>query len=78
MREFLDLLEKDGQLKHLDVPFDGRRDSNELQALMNYVCAKDGPALMLNNVNGINGEGQCRLGATTHRRTPGNKTHGEN
>ena len=54
MREFLDLLEKDGQLKHLDVPFDGRRDSNELQALMNYVCAKDGPALMLNNVNGIN------------------------
>ena len=54
MREFLALLEKEGQLKHIDVPLNGRRDTNELQALMNYVCAKDGPALLLNNVDAIN------------------------
>ncbi len=54
MREYLALLEKDGQLKHLDVPFKARRGDNEMQALMNYVCSKDGPALMLNNVDGIN------------------------
>ena len=57
MREFLAALEQDGQLKHVDVPFDGRRGTNELQALMNYVCSKDGPALLLNNVDGINTEG---------------------
>lgn len=43
MREYLDLLEKDGQLKRLDIPFDGRRDTNELQSLMNYVCSKMDP-----------------------------------
>ncbi len=57
MREFLAALEKDGQLKHVDVPLDGRRGTNELQALMNYVCSKDGPALLLNNVDGINTKG---------------------
>jgi 4-hydroxy-3-polyprenylbenzoate decarboxylase len=57
MREFLALLEKEGQLKHLDVPFDGRRGTNELQSLMNYVCSKNGPALILNNVDGINTKG---------------------
>ena len=57
MREFLDLLEREGQLKRLDMPFDGRRDTNELQSLMNYVCSKEGPALILNKVQGINTEG---------------------
>lgn len=57
MREFLAALEKDGQLKHVDVPLDGRRDTNELQALMHYVCSKDGPALMLNNVDAVNTKG---------------------
>ncbi|MSR00392.1 MAG: UbiD family decarboxylase, partial [Gammaproteobacteria bacterium] len=54
MREFLTMLEKDGQLKHIDVPLDGRRATNELQALMNYVCSKEGPALILNNVDAVN------------------------
>jgi len=57
MREFLALLEKEGQLKHIDVPLNGRRDTNELQALMNYVCAKDGPALLLNNVDAKHDDG---------------------
>ncbi|MGA0020492.1 MAG: UbiD family decarboxylase domain-containing protein, partial [Steroidobacteraceae bacterium] len=57
MREYLALLEQEGQLKHVDVPLDGRRGTNELQSLMNYVCAKDGPALMLNNVDAINTKG---------------------
>ncbi|MCU0759685.1 MAG: UbiD family decarboxylase [Steroidobacteraceae bacterium] len=57
MRAFLAMLEKEGQLKHVDVPIDGRRGTNELQSLMNYVCSKDGPALILNNVSGYNTEG---------------------
>ena len=57
MREYLALLEQEGQLKHIDVPFDGRRGTNELQSLMNYICAKDGPALMLNNVDAVNTKG---------------------
>jgi 3-polyprenyl-4-hydroxybenzoate decarboxylase len=57
MREFLALLEKEGQLKHVHVPLNGRRDTNELQALMSYVCGKQGPALILHNVDGINTEG---------------------
>ncbi|MCP5466656.1 MAG: UbiD family decarboxylase, partial [Sinobacteraceae bacterium] len=57
MRAFLALLEKEGQLKHVDVPIDGRRGSNELQSLMNYVCSKNGPALILNNVSGYNTQG---------------------
>ncbi len=57
MREYLALLEKDGQLKHVDVPFKGRRGDNELQSLMAYICGKEGPALMLNNVDGINTKG---------------------
>lgn len=57
MREFLALLEKEGQLKQVDVPIKARRGTNEMQALMGYVCGKDGPALLLNNVDGINTEG---------------------
>jgi 4-hydroxy-3-polyprenylbenzoate decarboxylase len=57
MREYLALLEREGQLKHIDVPFDGRRGTNELQSLMNYICAKNGPALMLNNVDAVNTQG---------------------
>ena len=57
MREYLALLEKEGQLKHVNVPIKARRGDNELQALMAYVCGKEGPALLLNNVDGINTEG---------------------
>ena len=57
MREYLALLEKDGQLKQVDVPLRGRRGDNDLQALMAYICGKEGPALMLNNVDGINTRG---------------------
>lgn len=57
MRAFLAHLEKIGQLKTLDVPFKARRGDTELQPLMRYLCDKDGPGLILNNVDGINTKG---------------------
>ena len=54
MREFLDVLEKDGQLKHIDVPIKVAHGDNELQALMRLLCQDDGPALMLTNLEGYN------------------------
>lgn len=57
MRAFLAHLEKIGQLKTLDTPFKARRGDTELQALMRYLCDKDGPGLILNNVDGPNLEG---------------------
>ena len=47
MREFLDVLREDGQLKDCDVPIKAAYDDNELQALMRLLCQNDGPALML-------------------------------
>ena len=57
MREYLALLEKEGQLKRVDTPLRARRGDTELQALMAYVCGNQGPALLLNNVDGINTKG---------------------
>ncbi|MFW2405408.1 MAG: UbiD family decarboxylase [Gammaproteobacteria bacterium] len=54
MREFLDVLRKDGQLKDCDVPIKAAHGDNELQALMRLLCQNDGPALMLNNLEGYN------------------------
>ena len=54
MREFLDVLRKDGQLKDCDVPLKVAHGDNELQALMRLLCQNDGPALMLNNLEDYN------------------------
>jgi 3-polyprenyl-4-hydroxybenzoate decarboxylase len=54
MREFLDVLKQDGQLKDCDVPIKVAHGDNELQALMRLLCQNDGPALMLNNLEGYN------------------------
>jgi UbiD family decarboxylase len=57
MRAFLARLEKEGQLKRVDVPLKARRGDTELQALMRYVCDRSGPALLLNQVDGVNTKG---------------------
>ncbi len=57
MRAFLAHLETQGQLKKLSMPFKARRGDSELQALMRYVCDKEGPALLLENCEGINTQG---------------------
>src|SRR5210317_665273 len=54
MREFLDVLEKDGQLKSIDVPIKAAHGDNELQALMRLLCQNEGPAALLNNLEGYN------------------------
>lgn len=54
MREFLDALEKDGQLKHIDVPIKAAHGDNELQALMRLLCQNEGPAAILTNLEGSN------------------------
>ena len=38
MREFLDVLRKDGQLKEIDTPIKAAHGDNELQALMRLLC----------------------------------------
>ena len=53
-REFLELLDKDGQLKRVEVPFNVERGKNELQALMRFLAERDGPALILQNLEGYN------------------------
>jgi 3-polyprenyl-4-hydroxybenzoate decarboxylase len=50
MREFLALLEKEGQLKTVDTPLKCAQGDNELQALMRHLAETDGPALILNNL----------------------------
>ena len=57
MRAFLAALEKVGQLKRIEVPFDVARGSNELQALMRHLAETDGPALVLQNLEGYNTPG---------------------
>jgi len=54
MREFLALLEEEGQLKTVDVPLKCAHGDNELQALMRMLCQNDGPALLLRNLEGYN------------------------
>ena len=50
MREFLQHLREDGQLKDIDVPLKCARGDNDLQALMRHLAETDGPALILNNL----------------------------
>lgn len=57
MREFLDVLKQEGQLKNVDTPIKVAHGDNELQALMRLVCQNDGPALLLNNLVGYNTPG---------------------
>ncbi len=56
MREFLDLLEREGQLKHSDVPLDAGLFNKDLQALMRYVHDDDNRniAIVLNNLTNYN------------------------
>ena len=54
MREFLGMLEEEGQLKHIDIALNCEREKNELQSLMRHLAQTDGPALMLNNLEGYN------------------------
>ena len=54
MREFLDVLESKGQLKHIDAPIKAAHGDNELQALMRLLCQNDGPAALLKNLEGYN------------------------
>jgi len=57
MREFLDVLEQEGQLKKIDAPIKVGHGDNELQALMRLLCQDDGPAAVLNNLDGYNSPG---------------------
>jgi 4-hydroxy-3-polyprenylbenzoate decarboxylase len=57
MRDFLATLDKMGQLRRVEVPFDVARGTNELQALMRYLAETDGPALVLDNLEGYNTPG---------------------
>ena len=54
MRAFLQHLRECGQLREIDVPLKAMRGDNELQALMRYLAETEGPALILNNLEGIN------------------------
>lgn len=54
MRGFLDLLEQEGQLKHIGIPLDVTRGNVDMQPLMSYLCKNEGPALILENLPGSN------------------------
>ncbi|QOJ31864.1 MAG: UbiD family decarboxylase [Gammaproteobacteria bacterium] len=57
MREFLAQLEEAGQLRRISVPFNVERGRNELQALMRHLAETDGPALVLDKLEGYNTPG---------------------
>ena len=54
MREYLSLLEEEGQLKQLDTPINCEYETNELQSLMRHLAETNGPGLVLNNLEGLN------------------------
>ena len=54
MRDFLALLEQEGQLKRVDTPLNAEPEKNDLQALMRYLAENDGPGLILENLEGYN------------------------
>ena len=54
MRGYIEALRKEGLLHDLDIQLNVARETSELQALMRYLHDKDGPALMLNNMEGYN------------------------
>jgi 4-hydroxy-3-polyprenylbenzoate decarboxylase len=57
MRAFLAGLDAKGQLKRVKVPFNAAYGTNELQALMRYLAETQGPALILENLDGYNTPG---------------------
>jgi UbiD family decarboxylase len=54
MREFLALLEAEGQLKHTDVPLQVGRDNKDMAALMRYLHNENNVALKMKNLQGYN------------------------
>ncbi|HJP39311.1 MAG TPA: UbiD family decarboxylase [Gammaproteobacteria bacterium] len=54
MRDFLNLLDEHGQLRQVDIRLRAQRGDNELQELMRHLAEIDGPALILNNLDGYN------------------------
>ena len=60
-REYLVLLDKEGQLKHIDVPFNGRRGTDELRIVLSNAlrctCATEC------RQSGILDRTHCRLAA---------------
>jgi UbiD family decarboxylase len=54
MREYLSVLEEDGQLKHVDVPINCEFEHNELQSVMRHLAETAGPGLVLKNLEGYN------------------------
>ena len=55
MRDFLNDLEKEGELKRIHVPIKcGKRDESELMALMRYLQNMNGPAVVLEKLEDIN------------------------
>ncbi|MFL2769654.1 MAG: UbiD family decarboxylase domain-containing protein [Rhodospirillaceae bacterium] len=57
MRAFIDNLEAEDQVRHIDEPLRARRDDTELQALMRLLhSGEDGRALILKQVQGIGRE----------------------
>lgn len=50
MRDFLQYLQQNDQLREIDVPLRCSRGDNDLQALMRYLAENDGPALLLKNL----------------------------
>ncbi|MDX2499009.1 MAG: UbiD family decarboxylase [Deltaproteobacteria bacterium] len=54
MREYLALLERDGQLKRTDIPLQAGRDNKDMAALMRHLHNDNNIALILNNLKGYN------------------------
>ena len=54
MRGYLKLLKDKGLLFDLDIELNVARETTELQALMRHLHNDNGPALMLNNLEGYN------------------------
>ena len=54
MRGYIELLKDKGLLLDLDIELNVARETTELQALMRHLHNHDGPALMLNNLDGYN------------------------
>ena len=54
MRGYIDVLRKEKLLHDLDIQLNVARETSELQALMRHLHNDNGPALMLNNLEGYN------------------------
>lgn len=54
MRSYLQQLDSEGQLKHIDAPLSVGPGNADMQPLMRALCDKAGPALVLQNLQGSN------------------------